>query len=466
MNRKFKRAINTAKEIKLSQKEKDSLRYKISEFVSFNPIRGANPTIKKSFYFSVFTLRNLSRGIAMVLVAVLVVGGTGVSYASTDSLPGDKLYTVKVNVNEKIEEKLAFTTEAKVIVQTEKVERRLTEVQKLAETNKLSPEKKEIVKQNLEKNITSVTKTIETLKEEGKAEKALDAVAKVTPVLEAHKEVLVEKNKQEKEESPEVMMMAKMVTEDSTEEEIEEPEFDKLIETVDAAIKKVEEVEEKVIEEIVKNESGTISDVAIKNTEEASQKIEEVKVSLSTESENLKSAPAETLIEPTPAADISLMSTMSLVPTESETGNQEFNIDQKIKEAENLILESDAAKARGDFKESLTLSQKAKKIIQQIEEYRKIKESSGVIKSEGKLQTEEKQNLQINTQTKIEQTKTEEVNIIPLETKTDNQIKMEVKPIDPVNSLKDLEAQAIKSLEETNESLKKINSIQSIQTRL
>jgi hypothetical protein len=457
MNRKFKRAINTAKEIKLSQKEKDSLRYKISEFVSFNPIRGANPTIKKSFYFSVFTLRNLSRGIAMVLVAVLVVGGTGVSYASTDSLPGDKLYTVKVNVNEKIEEKLAFTTEAKVIVQTEKVERRLTEVQKLAETNKLSPEKKEIVKQNLEKNISSVAKTIETLKEEGKAEKALDAVAKVTPVLEAHKEVLVEKNKQEKEESPEVMMMAKIVTEDSTPEEIKEPEFDKLIETVDAAIKKVEEVEEKVIEEIVRNESGTISDVAIKNTEEASQKIEEVKVSLSTESENLKSAPVETLIEPAPTTDISLMSTMSLAPTESETQNQEFNIDQKIKEAESLILESDAAKARGDFKESLTLSQKAKKIIQQIEEYRKIKEASEVTKLENEIITEVNTE-EVNTiQTNIK----EEVLPTPVEIKTE--VKTETKP---GMTLKDLEAQAIKSLEETNESLKKINSIQSTQTRL
>ncbi|MDQ5901669.1 MAG: hypothetical protein QG580_384 [Patescibacteria group bacterium] len=456
MNRNFKRLIKGAKEIKLSEKEKETLRYRISEFVSFNPIRGKNPAIRKSFYFSVFTLRNLSKGLAMVLVAVLVVGGTGVSYASTDSLPGDKLYTVKVNVNEKIEEKLAFTTEAKVVVQTQKVERRLTEVQKLAETKKLSPEKKEIVKHNLEKNISSVTKTIETLKEEGKTEKALDVVAMVTPVLEAHKEVLVEKNKQEKEEADSMIMMAKFSTPETESSEKTEEEFDKIIESVDAAIKKVEEVEEKVIDEIVKNESETISDVAIKNTEEASQKIEEVKENLVVENDLALFNNTEAKTAKTAPEDAMLMSTLSAEIILIEETAQEFSIDQKIKEAEDLIKQSDLAKSVGNFKESLTLSQKAKKIIQQIEEYKKIK-SAEIIPA-----TEETK--EVPKETVADPIK--EAETTPsVEVKTD--IKTETKTeINPGLNIKELEAAAIKSLEETNESLKKINFNQSTQNHL
>lgn len=460
MNRNFKRLIKGAKEIKLSEKEKENLRYRISEFVSFNPIRGKNPTIRKSFYFSVFTLRNLSKGLAMVLVAILVVGGTGVSYASTDSLPGDKLYTVKVNVNEKIEEKLAFTTEAKVVVQTQKVERRLTEVQKLAETKRLSPEKKEIVKQNLEKNISSVTKTIETLKEEGKTEKALDVVAMVTPVLEAHKEVLVEKNKQEKEEADSTIMMAKVSSVEVDSSEKTEKSFDKLIETVDAAIKKVEEVEEKVIDEIVKN-TETISDVAIKNTEEANQKIEAVKIS--TTKNDLSSANiTDTIPSEEKSQDVMLMSTFSTEITPVEETAQEFSIDQKIKEAEELIKQSDLAKNTGNFKESITLSQKAKKIIQQIEEYKKIKSAENIqTVTEVKI-IQQETITQPTVETRVEtSTSTENKLDAGLETKTE--IKTEVKP---GLNIKELEAAAIKSLEETNESLKKLNSIQSIQNHL
>ncbi|MEZ4114541.1 MAG: hypothetical protein R3B65_03915 [Candidatus Paceibacterota bacterium] len=131
------------------------------------------------------------------------------SYASTDALPGDKLYNVKINVNEKIEEKLALTTEAKVTVQTQKVERRLTEAQKLADKKDLSPEKKEIIKTNLEKNVNEVAKSIKNLKDEGKIEEALDTTSKISPVLEAHKKVLTEQKIEEDSNSVSLKTFAK-----------------------------------------------------------------------------------------------------------------------------------------------------------------------------------------------------------------------------------------------------------------
>ncbi|MEZ4211137.1 MAG: hypothetical protein R3B39_02520 [Candidatus Paceibacterota bacterium] len=449
MNKKLKKFIKMLKMISLSEKEKDTLRYRIEQFISYNPIRSEVHVPKKTFYFSIFTFKALGKAVSLVLIALIVVGGSGVSYASTDSLPGDKLYNVKINVNEKIEEKLAFSTEAKVVVQRQQVERRLTEAQKLVEKKDLSPEKKEIVKTNLEKNVKDVTESIENLKKEGKIEEALDTTSKITPVLEAHKKVLTEQKTEEdkKENSSEITAKMSVALDSKVEEK------DALLDTVEEAIRKVEKAEKEIIEEVNENEK-TAEEVAEKNTKEVSEKIEILK------KENDESSKEEVEIKEESNQEVSLSLEKDLTLVNSTATTTSGNVEKsaikissetdaklKVKEAESLLVQAEAAKKSGNFKQALLLSQQAKKIIAQIEEYQKIKQAD--------LSSEE-------STSKSESTKTE-VAPVTKEPATEVEVKEEIKTEVPVV---DIKAEAIKSLEETNASLKKINFIQSTQNRL
>lgn len=442
------------KMISLSEKEKDTLRYRIEQFISFNPIRSEVHVPKKTFYFSIFTFKALGKAVSLVLIALIVVGGSGVSYASTDSLPGDKLYNVKINVNEKIEEKLAFSTEAKVVVQRQQVERRLTEAQKLVEKKDLSPEKKEIVKTNLEKNVKDVTESIENLKKEGKIEEALDTTSKIAPVLEAHKKVLTEQKTEEdkNDKSDSFAVMAKMSV--VLDEEAEEK--DTLLDTVEDAIKQVEKAEKEIIEEVNENQKKA-EEVTEKNTKEVSEKIEILK------KENDESSKEDLRIKEDMKQEISISLEKDPVMTNSTATttdgtekmlikiSSEDDVKLRIQESEKLIIQAEEAKKSGDFKQALLLSQQAKKIITQIEEYQKIKQVEvSNLENSQKVNTEKNPiNLENKEEQPVNQTKEDVKAEVKVETQT-----------------VDIKAEAIKSLEETNASLKKINFIQSAQNRL
>ena len=456
MNKKMKKFIKILKSIRLSQKEKDVLRYKIEEFISFNPIRGDIHVPKKSFYFSIFTFRTLAKGVSLVLIALIVVGGTGVSYASTDALPGDKLYNVKINVNEKIEEKLAFTTEAKVTVQTQKVERRLTEAQKLVEKNDLSPEKKEIVKTNLEKNVAEVTKTITDLKDEGKIEEALDTTSKLTPVLEAHKKVLTEQKVEadlETEANTTMSLKTAVIMEDDT---------DSLLEGVDAAIKKVEEAEKNIIEK-VEEDQKTAEEVTERNKEEVKNKIESLKkenieIGIKVQEDKAEKKAAEdaedvSIMSSEMKSDLVMDSALAMPALRSIEIVSETDAELKVKEAESLLIKAEEAKVNGSFKQALMLSQQAKKIIGQIEEYRKIKSVEAVFENKELLEQSAIEKAPEESTVPVKETE------IKTDMKTEIKNEIEVLPID-------IKAEAIRSLEETNASLKKINLSQSTEIRL
>lgn len=416
----------------MTEIEKAVLRSKIEEFIAFNPIRSNVPIPKDPKYFSIFTFRTIVKGMSLALSLLLIVGGGGISYASYDSLPGDALYSVKINVTENIEERLAFGTEAKVQIQTEKVERRLNEAQTLAQKKDLSPEKKQIVKENLEKNVEKVTKTIEDLKNEGNIDEALDATSKITPVLEAHKEALEQKNAE-----LEVMIVD-----------------DKLIASVEEAIKKVELTEESVIEKAGENQEKA-EQVTEKNQVDVAKRIEEIKkgsvVEEVKESADLNTSVVNDSAPLLKSVEVSTFSTMMAPDVEIKDENtikSDSDVEAKIKEAENLLIKAGEKSIAGEYKEALSLSQDAKKIAEQIEIYRKIKK----LDIENKIETKKTQPVSTSTETS---TKTEtkvdvEVDVMPT--------KEEV-PVTPVTLPKkeltndELKAQVIQSIEETKNKL-------------
>lgn len=138
MEKDLEKFLNKAKHIKLSESERGLMRGKLEEFMWKNPIKIQDKK-PRQFYFAFITWRV---GIA-VFAFLLIAGSAGASVLSKNALPGEKLYTMKVGVNEEVKTFFAFTDEAKAKVNADIAEVRLLEVEKLAEQGKLDRQKRE-----------------------------------------------------------------------------------------------------------------------------------------------------------------------------------------------------------------------------------------------------------------------------------------------------------------------------------
>lgn len=428
MIKNFKNFIKVAKDIKLSENEKDSLRYKLSEFLLMSPIRGGIPEIGKVRYLSVFTVRHFIKATSLVLIFAIVIGGTGVSYAASNALPGDALYSIKVNVNEGIEDALATTPKGKVAVESKKVERRLEEAQILVKEKKLTPATKKIVEAKLDEHLQNISKQIEEMKKDGDVELALETTSSLTPVLETHRQILEDAS--EKEDSK-----ATDQTSQNT---------DALIAKVDDSIEKVQNEETSIIASLPDNEGDGVqaktaatlmttavtedpgqdsssvsdnSDVTVKTDEGlsdeeiaqralekqndlAEQQLKKLKNNLSDIVEaRIKSAQEKIVtIKKEIAADAlneKKIETSSLTPTaplteenkslttDTTVAQQEktetvqdstvFDPNQKVQEADKLIGEAKNLFSQGQFKEALEIAQNVNRIATEIETHRKLK---------------------------------------------------------------------------------------------
>src|SRR3989344_4937330 len=131
--------------------------------------------------------RELSVGRSAVLgvfaVAVLIGGGS--TYAAANALPGDVLYPIKININEKILKLAAFTHESEVALSVDLVGKRLSEAEFLAIENKLTPALAEQISLNFEKHALLAEGMIEELKQSGDT-KVVNKIAEEANKLEAN----------------------------------------------------------------------------------------------------------------------------------------------------------------------------------------------------------------------------------------------------------------------------------------
>ena len=117
---------NEAQKISLNRDEKSSIRNILISYSRKSPY-GA--------FFSFSLIRNKKVLILASVIALLLMGG-GTSYAAQRALPGDILYPIKINVNEKIADLMAVTKEAKVKLNKKIIKTRLGEMDKLISIGK------------------------------------------------------------------------------------------------------------------------------------------------------------------------------------------------------------------------------------------------------------------------------------------------------------------------------------------
>ncbi|GEM_PF-4692411 len=154
INKKFKSAIES---IRLTDVEKGKLgariisemsQYSFPEIVGDTSVR--NPELARHQYSRTRLSKNkLIKNMPIAILIGLLMSG-GVSYASTNALPGDVLYPVKIHVNEKIESALTVGQADTARLEVKFALRRLAEVEKLQAEHKLDAKTKTELKANFD----------------------------------------------------------------------------------------------------------------------------------------------------------------------------------------------------------------------------------------------------------------------------------------------------------------------------
>lgn len=190
MDNIIKQLKKGAKHTRLSVEEKATMKSALLQYVATHPVN-------KSLFqgrgipspFSVNNFRN-KKSLSLFVIGGLLMGGS-VSFAAENTVPGDILYPVKVNVNETVRGAFAVTPKAKAEWEVHLVERRLNEVEKLEAKDDARQEIKDIAHANLGKYTERVNKRIAKLEEDKDSEDAIATAGKLADMLRTHEGALV-----------------------------------------------------------------------------------------------------------------------------------------------------------------------------------------------------------------------------------------------------------------------------------
>lgn len=175
----FEQLKKDAREVRLSKEEREAMRSAIER--AFPPLVKSPIRVTPSPFL--FVHSKLVLPLTFVLIVVLVGGGS--AYAAEGAVPGDALYSIKVNVNEKVAEALAVSIEARAAAHAKFAERRMREAEVLAERGALTASTKEEIEVRLDHHAAEVdTIVAEVGKENPGAAEELSS--RLGSLLEAH----------------------------------------------------------------------------------------------------------------------------------------------------------------------------------------------------------------------------------------------------------------------------------------
>lgn len=194
MNKNIEEQLNKMKQVFLEDAEKDAVRGALLSFMQKNPLKEGlaekaeqnNPSL-----FGWWTLSYVKPQhslIAAVFVVVLI--GSGTSFAAEGSLPGDILYPIKININENIQQVAAFSDNTRAQVQADLATRRLVEAEKLAVIGKLTPETSASLQSNFQKHTALSKASIAKMDAKGDVGSATNASSNLQVALETHAQIL------------------------------------------------------------------------------------------------------------------------------------------------------------------------------------------------------------------------------------------------------------------------------------
>lgn len=172
--------IERAQGASLSAEEKSRIRQSLLHTINTTPIRSPfwSFTYIKSYHY-----------VPALLLAFMIFGGS-TSYFAQNSLPGEALYSMKIGFNEKVESFFAVSPESLAKVDIKQANRRISEAETLAVSDKLTPEKNDEIQNDFSKKFDSANKNIAELEVNGKSKSANSIKTKFNIDLDGHEAVL------------------------------------------------------------------------------------------------------------------------------------------------------------------------------------------------------------------------------------------------------------------------------------
>jgi hypothetical protein len=186
MEENFNNLINEMKNQKLTDSEKSAIWFRVETFMQNNPMGSFGNSKIKTPYFSRHHFFTAGK-VLVTSFLLMAIGFGGLSYSSASALPGETLYTLKINVKEKIEEKLVFSSAKKIDLRKKRIETRFTEVENLIKKNKVTKENREIVEKNIKAETAKIEEDLAEIKTEN-PEMAVQAQEEIVQSIKEHQE--------------------------------------------------------------------------------------------------------------------------------------------------------------------------------------------------------------------------------------------------------------------------------------
>ncbi len=168
----------------MSHAEKANMRANLHVLMRERPVMEKVLAPRPRLFASFFTLSKSLRA-TLAAVLIIVVTGGGVASAAEGAIPGDVLYPVKINVNEKIKTALAKTPQAKAKLHVELVNERLKEAEKLSVEGKLTATTTAELSDNFKLHADAVEASSTDQSEQNKLEVVLEAHQRILTRLTA-----------------------------------------------------------------------------------------------------------------------------------------------------------------------------------------------------------------------------------------------------------------------------------------
>lgn len=127
---------------------------------------------------------------AFLIAAIVALLGGGTSVAAENALPGEALYAMKTEVNERVVSALSFGKDAKAEWEARRAERRLEEVATLANEGELKTDVSVRIRANFKAHADRVQARVEALTAAGDTDKAADLASRFEGSLRAHDRIL------------------------------------------------------------------------------------------------------------------------------------------------------------------------------------------------------------------------------------------------------------------------------------
>lgn len=178
----------------LSDNEKKLMRNELVAFMHDHPVRNtlASRITVSVFLYASFAIHRYGRP-AVAFALILVVGIGGTSYAAEGALPGSALYSVKLNVNEKVAGALKFGSKEQAEWSAERATRRLEEAEKLAVRGELDAEKQTQLEELFDAHAAEFARVVAAIEHDnGDAATSADVQSEFEASLKAHRTILAQ----------------------------------------------------------------------------------------------------------------------------------------------------------------------------------------------------------------------------------------------------------------------------------